>query len=76
MVFILLQGYDHKTDVFSSGCVVHELCNLVRTFQSTNIVSLVYNIVRGKIAPVHEMVLCWNGCFVLNLRSTHQNYES
>lgn len=53
----VLQGqpYDSKTDIFSSGCVMHELCNLVRTFQSTNLPALVYKIVRGNFAPVDTM---------------------
>ncbi len=26
------QAYDEKCDLFSAGCVLHELCNLTRTF--------------------------------------------
>lgn len=38
--------YTYKSDVWSLGCVLYELCNLSHAFKSTNLLGLVNKIVK------------------------------
>ncbi|EGD77365.1 NEK/NEK8 protein kinase [Salpingoeca rosetta] len=46
------QQYDGKCDVFSAGCVVHELCTLHRTFQATNMGAIMHRVMAQQYAPI------------------------
>jgi serine/threonine protein kinase len=40
-------GYDEKSDIWSLGCVIYELCNLHPPFEATNHLALAMKIKRG-----------------------------
>eukprot|EP00906_Rhabdomonas_costata_P029293 RCo041356 len=42
--------YDHKSDVWSLGCILYELVSLRHAFSGTSINDLLNNILRGKFA--------------------------
>lgn len=44
--------YDHKSDVWSLGCVLYELCALRHPFQGRNIRELVGRIMKGAYRPI------------------------
>jgi NIMA (never in mitosis gene a)-related kinase len=44
--------YNNKTDIWSLGCVLYELCTLRHAFDARNLNQLVVNIVRGKHPPI------------------------
>lgn len=46
------KGYNSKTDVWSLGCILYELCTLKHAFQADNMNALLMNIIRGKVAPI------------------------
>eukprot|EP00043_Microstomoeca_roanoka_P019177 m.212727 g.212727 ORF g.212727 m.212727 type:complete len:1048 (+) comp16949_c0_seq2:119-3262(+) len=46
------ETYDGKGDVFSAGCVVHELCTLHRTFQATNMGAIMHRVMQRQYAPI------------------------
>jgi len=46
--------YNHKSDMWSLGCVLYELCALKLAFPSDNFVSLVHSICRGSYAPISK----------------------
>jgi len=46
--------YNHKSDMWSLGCVLYELCSLKLAFPSDNFVSLVQSICRGSYAPISK----------------------
>jgi len=44
--------YNTKTDVWSLGCILYELCTLKHAFDARNMNALLMNIVRGKYTPI------------------------
>jgi NIMA (never in mitosis gene a)-related kinase len=46
------QPYDERCDIFSAGCVLHELCTLKRTFQATNICAIMTRVLNAHIDPL------------------------
>ena len=39
--------YSSKSDIWALGCVLYELCTLKHAFDASNLLSLVYKIVKG-----------------------------
>ena len=46
------KAYDHKSDIWSLGCVLYELCTLKHAFDAGSMHALVLKIMRGKYAPI------------------------
>lgn len=46
--------YNHKSDVWSLGCILYELCTLKHAFDAQSLKLLVLKIVRGNYPPVHK----------------------
>ncbi|XP_056610216.1 serine/threonine-protein kinase Nek5 isoform X2 [Triplophysa dalaica] len=46
--------YNNKTDIWSLGCVLYELCTLKHPFEGSNLSQLVLRICRGRYTPVSE----------------------
>eukprot|EP01050_Picozoa_sp_SAG11_P003113 SAG11_NODE_169_length_13635_cov_13.307993_6_plen_1033_part_00 len=46
------KAYDHKSDIWSLGCVLYELTTLKHAFDAGSMHALVLKIMRGKYAPV------------------------
>ncbi|WIA16498.1 hypothetical protein OEZ85_013178 [Tetradesmus obliquus] len=46
------QPYTFKSDLWSLGCVLYELCTLTHAFAADSLLSLVYQIVRGSYPPI------------------------
>eukprot|EP00899_Mesostigma_viride_P019336 jgi/Mesvir1/27403/Mv07203-RA.3 len=46
------QKYTFKSDIWSLGCILYELCTLKHAFDAENLLSLVYQIVAGTFPPV------------------------
>ena len=46
------QPYNHKSDMWSLGCVIYELCALSLAFPADNFISLVQSICRGHYKPI------------------------
>jgi len=44
--------YTYKSDVWSLGCILYELCSLKHAFNSENLLGLVFKIVQEKIEPI------------------------
>jgi NIMA (never in mitosis gene a)-related kinase len=44
--------YDHKSDIWSAGCVIYEIISLRAPFEATNKVQLAYKIKLGKIERI------------------------
>ena len=47
--------YDSKTDIWSLGCILYEMCTLRHAFDGRNINNLLINIVRGKFQPISSI---------------------
>ena len=45
------KAYDHKSDIWSLGCVLYELTTLKHAFDAGNMHALVLKIMRGKYTP-------------------------
>ncbi|XP_067301236.1 serine/threonine-protein kinase Nek5 isoform X2 [Pseudorasbora parva] len=46
--------YNNKTDIWSLGCVLYELCTLRHPFEGSNLKQLVLKICRGRYSPVSQ----------------------
>lgn len=46
------KSYNSKTDIWSLGCILYELCTLRHAFKAANMNALLMNIVRGKFSPI------------------------
>ncbi|KAG2432825.1 hypothetical protein HXX76_008559 [Chlamydomonas incerta] len=46
------QPYTYKSDIWSLGCVLYEMCTLRHAFAADSLLSLVYQIVRGNFPPI------------------------
>ena len=46
------KAYDHKSDIWSLGCVLYELTTLKHAFDAGNMHALVLKIIRGKYPAV------------------------
>lgn len=44
--------YTNKSDIWSLGCLLYELCMLKHAFTADNLLGLVFKIVRDKIEPI------------------------
>lgn len=47
--------YNHKSDIWSLGCVLYELCTFKHPFEAKNQGSLIMKIVKGQYAPINKM---------------------
>ncbi|XP_043086438.1 serine/threonine-protein kinase Nek5 isoform X2 [Puntigrus tetrazona] len=47
--------YNNKTDIWSLGCVLYELCTLRHPFEGSNLKQLVLRICRGRYTPVSQL---------------------
>lgn len=48
------EGYQYKSDIWSMGVVLYELCNLQHAFQGEGLMSVMYKIVEGKPPKLSE----------------------
>jgi NIMA (never in mitosis gene a)-related kinase len=46
------RNYNAKTDIWSLGCILYELCTLKHAFEAGNMNQLLMAIVRGRYAPI------------------------
>lgn len=44
--------YNSKTDIWSLGCVLYEMCTLRHAFNANNMNALIANIIRGRYSPI------------------------
>lgn len=44
--------YNHKSDIWSLGCVLYELCTFKHPFEAKNQGSLIMKIVKGQFTPI------------------------
>ncbi len=49
------QSYNNKTDIWSVGCIIYEMCNLLPPFRGTSLINLFNNIQKGVYKPVNKM---------------------
>ena len=46
------QPYSYKSDIWSLGCVLYEMCNLKHAFNAQTINGLAIKILKGNFVPV------------------------
>ncbi|CAB1324927.1 unnamed protein product [Coregonus sp. 'balchen'] len=46
--------YSSKSDVWALGCLLYEICTLRPPFAASNLLSLLYKIIRGEYSPVPQ----------------------
>ena len=49
------EKYSYKSDVWSLGCILYEMCALQQAWTGNNLLAVVYKIVQGQPEPVHSM---------------------
>jgi len=49
------QPYSSKSDIWALGCVLYEFCTLKHAFDASNLLSLVYKIVKGQSEPIPDI---------------------
>ena len=47
--------HDNKSDIWSLGCVLYEMCNLRHAFDAQSIYGLAVKILRGSFPPINQM---------------------
>uniref|UniRef100_A0A3B3Q7W9 non-specific serine/threonine protein kinase n=1 Tax=Paramormyrops kingsleyae TaxID=1676925 RepID=A0A3B3Q7W9_9TELE len=50
--------YNNKTDIWSLGCVLYELCSLKHAFEGSSLKQLVLRICRGSFKPIASRYSC------------------
>ncbi|MFH4983929.1 hypothetical protein AB6A40_010638 [Gnathostoma spinigerum] len=48
------RAYNQRSDLWSLGCVLYEICELKRAFDGDNLPSIVMKITQGKYGPISE----------------------
>ena len=46
--------YDYKSDIWSLGCIIYELCMLKPPFRGTSLKQLCLNVIKGQYLPVNK----------------------
>jgi NIMA (never in mitosis gene a)-related kinase 1/4/5 len=46
------EPYNHKSDIWSLGCVLYELCTMKHPFEAQNYEALIKKIIRDKFNPI------------------------
>ena len=44
--------YNNKTDIWSVGCIIYEMCNLIPPFRGTSLINLYHNIQKGEYKKI------------------------
>lgn len=47
--------YNSKSDIWALGCVLYELCTLKHAFDASNLLGLVFKIVKGSYDPIPDI---------------------
>ena len=45
-------GYNNKSDIWSLGCILYEICTLQHTFEAANMKMLIVKILEGRYTPI------------------------
>ena len=48
------QPYNNKTDIWSVGCIIYEMCSLSPPFRGTSLINLYNNIQKGVYSPIPD----------------------
>ena len=48
------KSYNNKTDIWSVGCIIYEMCNLNPPFRGTSLINLYNNIQKGEYKNIHS----------------------
>lgn len=62
------EGYNSKSDVWSIGCLLYEMCTLQHAFEGQGLMGVMYKIVEGKVPELpseysNELNLILKKCF-------------